>query len=168
MSVVCELQHSVSAVTKRTFVKGHTKVTYPKYSKHWLSTVAHTIDWVCSKILNHGLIHGLLFSLFKFFWWKNILNWLENSGLKSRFLFCLIFQFYLMYRLICQKPAHFLSAQMALVSTFFQMFILLGMYNFGSYRKTLTQAFDISKRVKGRFSFSVVHFCEIMIEFLRI
>ena len=36
-----------------------------------------------------------------------------------------------MYRLICQKPVHFLSAQMALVSTFFQMFIVLGMYNFG-------------------------------------
>ena len=35
-----------------------------------------------------------------------------------------------MYRLICQKPAHFLSAKMALVSTFFQMFIVLGMYNF--------------------------------------
>ena len=31
--------------------------------------------------------------------------------------------------LICKKPAHFLSAHMALVSTFFQMFIL-GMYNF--------------------------------------
>ena len=36
-----------------------------------------------------------------------------------------------MYRLICQKPAHFLSAQTALVSTFFQMLIVLGMYNFG-------------------------------------
>ena len=36
-----------------------------------------------------------------------------------------------MYRLIYQKPAHFLSVQMALVSTFFQMFIVLGMYNFG-------------------------------------
>ena len=35
-----------------------------------------------------------------------------------------------MCSLICQKPAHFLSAQMALVSTFFQMFIELGMYNF--------------------------------------
>ena len=32
--------------------------------------------------------------------------------------------------LICQEPAHFLSAQMALVSTFFQMFIVIGMYNF--------------------------------------
>ena len=29
----------------------------------------HTIDCVCSKILNHGLNHGLLFSLFKFFGW---------------------------------------------------------------------------------------------------
>ena len=35
-----------------------------------------------------------------------------------------------MYRLVCQKPAHFLSAQMALLSTFFQMFIVPGMYNF--------------------------------------
>ena len=52
-----------------------TKVIYPKYSKHWLSTVAHTIiDCVCSKLLNHGLNHELLFSVFKFFGWKNILN----------------------------------------------------------------------------------------------
>ena len=85
--------------------------------KHWLFTVAHTI--------NHGLNIGLLFSLFKFCGWKknrnipkepilktldagkkdqsqfletslvretdsnlkNILNQLENSGLKFRFLF---------------------------------------------------------------------------------
>ena len=32
--------------------------------------LAHTIDCVWSKILNHGLNHGLLFPLFKFFWWK--------------------------------------------------------------------------------------------------
>ena len=30
-----------------------------------------------------------------------------------------------MYRLICQKPVHFLSVRMALVSTFFPMFIVL-------------------------------------------
>ena len=36
-----------------------------------------------------------------------------------------------MNKLICQKPAHFLSAQM----TFFQMFIVLGMYNFESFTK---------------------------------
>ena len=41
-----------------------------------------------------------------------------------------------MYRLICQKPAHFLSAQLALVSTFFQMFIVLGMYNIDMYLGT--------------------------------
>ena len=53
--------------------------------------------------------------------------WVEKHfKLRSRFLFCLIFQFYLMYRQIYQKPAHFLSAQKALVSTFFQMFIELG------------------------------------------
>ena len=56
------------------------------------------------------------------------LTW--KSRLESRFLFCLIFQFYLIYRLICQKPALFLSAQMVLVSSFYQMFIVLGMYNF--------------------------------------
>ena len=51
------------------------------------TTVAHTVEYVCSKILYHGLNHVLLFSIF-----------------------------------------NFLSAQMALVSTFFQMFIALGMY----------------------------------------
>ena len=39
------------------------KVMNPKYSKHCLPTVAHTIDCMCSEILNHGI----LFSLFKFF-----------------------------------------------------------------------------------------------------
>ena len=41
------------------------KVIYPKYSKHWPYTVAHTIYCVCSKMLNHGLNHGLYVSLFK-------------------------------------------------------------------------------------------------------
>ena len=34
---------------------------------HYLLTVAGTIDCVCGKILDCGLNHGLLFSLFKFF-----------------------------------------------------------------------------------------------------
>ena len=38
---------------------------YSKYSKHWPYTVAHTIGCVCSKMLNHGLNHGLFLSLFK-------------------------------------------------------------------------------------------------------
>ena len=37
-----------------------------------------------------------------------------------------------MYKLICQKPAHFLLAQMTVLSSFFQVFIVLGMYNFES------------------------------------
>ena len=36
-----------------------TKVIYPKYSKHWPYTVVHTIDCVCSKMLNHGLFLSL-------------------------------------------------------------------------------------------------------------
>ena len=82
------------------------------------------------------------------FHFKYILNQLENSGLKSRLLFCLIFQFYLMYRLICQKPAHFLSAQMALVSTFFQMFIL-GMYNFDNSTKMSHQDVKVASNGKN-------------------
>ena len=45
------------------YVREKAKVIYPKYSKQWLSTVAHRIDCVYNEILNHGL----LFSLFKFF-----------------------------------------------------------------------------------------------------
>jgi hypothetical protein len=55
----CSLLHIVGVCVK---------VIHPKYSKHWIYTVVHTIDYVCSKILNHGLS----FSLFKFFGWKNI------------------------------------------------------------------------------------------------
>ena len=39
------------------------KVIYPKYSKHWLYIAAHTIDCVCSKMLNHGVNYGLFLSL---------------------------------------------------------------------------------------------------------
>ena len=41
------------------------KVIYTKYSKHWSYTVAHTIDCVCSEMLNQGLNHGFFLSLFK-------------------------------------------------------------------------------------------------------
>ena len=40
------------------------KVIYSKHSKHWPYTVAHTIDCVCSKMLNHGLNHGFSLALF--------------------------------------------------------------------------------------------------------
>ena len=38
-----------------------------------------------------------------------------------------------MYRLICQKPAHSLSAKIVLVITFFQMFIVLGNFAFDTF-----------------------------------
>ena len=34
-----------------TLLHVKSKVIYPKYSKHWLSTVAHTIDCVCGKMV---------------------------------------------------------------------------------------------------------------------
>ena len=40
-------------------------IPIPKYSKYWHYTEAHTIDCVCSKMLNHGLNRGLFLSLFK-------------------------------------------------------------------------------------------------------
>ena len=43
--------------------------------KNSLSTVAHTIDCVCSKILNHGLNHGLLFSLWEHSYMKSDVFW---------------------------------------------------------------------------------------------
>ena len=36
--------------------------------------------------------------------------------------------FYMIYKLTCPKPAHFLFAQMAFLRSFLQMFIALGMY----------------------------------------
>ena len=60
--------------------------------------------------------------------WKYIQNWNENSGSFLEFL--KISGFYLMYKLICQKLAHFLSAQMTVMSNF-SVIILLEMYNFG-------------------------------------
>ena len=41
-------------------------------------------------------------------------------------------RFYLVYKLICQKPDHFWSDQVAVLSIFLQMFIVLGMYNFAA------------------------------------
>ena len=60
------LQPHCTAATNLTFkliennkVWGNAKVIYRKYSKHWLYSVAHTIDCVCSRMLNHGLFLSL-------------------------------------------------------------------------------------------------------------
>ena len=51
-------------------LKLHPKL-YLKYSKHLSYTVAH---FVCSKMINHGLNHGLVLSLFKLI--PCILHWI--------------------------------------------------------------------------------------------
>ena len=45
-------------------IRPSSKVLYTKYSKYWPYTVAHTIDCVCRKMLNHGLNHAIFLSLF--------------------------------------------------------------------------------------------------------
>ena len=60
-----------------------------------------------------------------------------------------------MYRLN-QKPVYFLSAQMALVSTFFQMFKVLGMYNFG-FTETI-YIFSVFVLASIKYSQSQEHF----------
>ena len=78
---------------------GAANVIHPKYSKHW------KLGGGYSKILDPGLNHGLCLSLFmKTQEQKSILNWLENTWLKSRLLYWLRFQVLLMYKLICHKP----------------------------------------------------------------
>ncbi len=49
---------------------GGAKVIFPKYSKHWPYTVVHTIDCVCSKMLNHGW-NNVLFC----FWLVKLTPW---------------------------------------------------------------------------------------------
>ena len=49
-----------------------------------------------------------------------------------------------MYKLICQKTAQFLSAQMDWLTTFFQMFIVFGMYHFEA-RQTFVPKNTIKK-----------------------
>ena len=90
-------------------------------------------------------------------------SYLSTNGSKSSSpflhtvgLFCLIFQFCLMYRLICKKPAHILSAQMALVSTFFQMFIVLVMYNFGGSLLKIIYLIYKTLWIVGIFQFLIV------------
>ena len=72
-----------------------------------------------------------------FFWgiktylmWKYILNWLENKNWNINCNIVQDFRVFLMYKLICQKPGHVLSAQMTGLSCFFQVFRVLGMHNF--------------------------------------
>ena len=107
------------------------KVIYPKYSKHWPYTVAHIIDYVCSKVLNHGLNHGLCFFTFQVFWMiiHPKLNKFRLKRLDGYIVSDLRFLFKI--QAILPETSPFLFAQMTVLSSFFQMFIVLGMHNFG-------------------------------------
>ena len=58
LASVSDMQVGLLLEISQTFIvlseEPVTKVIHYKYSKHWLSTVSHTIDCVCSKTLNHG------------------------------------------------------------------------------------------------------------------
>ena len=63
-------------------------------------------------MLNHGLNYVLLLSLSKVFGWKYTLDWIENSGLKSRMLYCLRFQGFTDVQVNLPENSPSLSAQM--------------------------------------------------------
>ena len=92
-----------------------------KYYRNWSYLLAGV--WVQQQYQIMVWIMGYLFHFSSLFGWNYIQNQLENPGLKSRLVYCLRFQYvciYLMYQLmICQKPAHFWSAQMAVLNSFF-------------------------------------------------
>jgi hypothetical protein len=75
-------------------------------------------------VLNHGLNHGLLLSLFK------ILDESTFRIKKLDFYIVSNLRFFLEIQAILPETSPFLSAQMAVLSSFFQIFIVLGMYNF--------------------------------------
>ena len=100
------------------------KVMNPKYPKHCI--------FVCScRILNRGLNHGLYLSLFKFFGWKYV-EWIQDKKIRLLNIFRPQVCFFEV-QAILPETSPFLSAQMAVLSSFFQMFIVLRMYNF--YRR---------------------------------
>ena len=58
-----------------------------------------------------------------------------------------------MYKLIFQKAAHFLSAQMAELSTFLQIFIVLGIYNFDPFLDLVLSICITAKKLSFRIYF---------------
>ena len=85
----CHFPSSKGEVTKATFpssqcntnqfncVQAVPKVIYPKYSKHWLSTVAHTIDCVCGKNMKSGFKSWVIIFTFHVFWVKSFWIYLK-------------------------------------------------------------------------------------------
>ena len=86
-----------------SFFDNDSKVIHPKYSFHWPYTVAHTIDWVCTKMLNHGL-NPVLF----LFWLMFLTKFLTDSCYKFyydffsiNFLMNFFWRIFLIFRKIC-------------------------------------------------------------------
>ena len=65
--------------------------------------------------------------------WKCILNWqvIFSSYSLIGYNYSLIFEDYSMYESVCYKPSFFLFTEMAVLSSNFSVFIVLGIYNFG-------------------------------------
>ena len=77
---------------------------------------------------------------------------IENSGSKSRLLYCFRFQVLLdVQAVICQKQVHFLSSQMYFLTNFFQVFIVLEVYNLSVSRKSHTTAVNTSSKSSEKF-----------------
>ena len=96
---------------KHKFYGSFSKVTYLKYDKRLCSCI---LNGVCCAV--KWQTFGYFNLIFKFFGWKCILNWRIVD--------------YLMYKQVCQKPVHFLSAQNSVMSSLSQVFIILEIYNF--------------------------------------
>jgi fucose 4-O-acetylase-like acetyltransferase len=111
-------------------------------------------------MLNHGLNHGLFLSLIKFFRWKYILNWINSE---YKILDCYIIsdlRFLLEIKAILPETSLFLSAQMAVLSSFFQIFIVLGVYNFAESKAT-GNFFLLHLHFQSRFSWQSLVNCKL-------
>ena len=62
----------------------------------------------------------------------------KKSRIQIYNLYCYTFQYCLFYKLVCQEPANFSSAQMTLLAKLiFSVYIRHGIYNFAGAQKLL-------------------------------
>ena len=100
----------------------HFKTIYSKYSTQWFYLLAVTMDSGFSKKIKPWIF---FLSLFKLFWLKYILNWIKFiNKIKIAIL-------YKMHVKAASRNQSIFYLQTLLLRSFFQLFIVLGMYNFG-------------------------------------
>ena len=99
-----------------------------------LASGIHNGLWLQQNIKSWHISFTLTFHCFIL---KYILNCIENSGSTSIFVY---FCFFLIYKVICQKPNHFLHVAMLISSL--EVLTVLGMYHFGYFlpKKVQTKA----------------------------